>query len=64
LTKAKPREGDNYGITRGVLPGVRLDLMVGEKKAISRGIFGYNGPYGSLGGHCAVQKSMNYILVT
>ena len=38
-----------------------IDLMVGEKKAISRGIFGYNGPCGSLGGHCAVQKSIIYI---
>ena len=35
--------------------------VVGEKKAISRGIFGYNGPCGSLGGHCAVQKSIIYI---
>ena len=35
--------------------------MVGEKKAISRGIFGYNGPCGCLGGHCAVQKSIIYI---
>ena len=34
-----------------------LDLMVGEKKAISRGNFGYNGPCGCLGGHCAIQKS-------
>ena len=38
-----------------------VDLMVGEKKAISRGTFGYNGPCGSLGGHCAVQKSIIYI---
>ena len=40
---------------------VHVDLMVGEKKAISRGTFGYNGPCGSLGGHCAVQKSIIYI---
>ena len=41
--------------------GLQIDLMVGEKKAISRGIFGYNGPCGCLGGHCAVQKSIIYI---
>ena len=29
--------------------------------AISLGSFGYNGPCGSLGGHCAVQKSIFFI---
>ena len=35
--------------------------MVGEKKAISRGAFRYNGPYGCQDGHCAVRKSVIYI---
>ena len=35
--------------------------MVGEKKAISRGGFRYNGPCGCQDGHCAVRKSVIYI---
>ena len=42
-------------------PQVGLDLMVGEKKAISRGVFRYNGPCGCQDGHCAVRKSVIYI---
>ena len=42
-------------------PHVRVDLMVGEKKAISRGFFRYNGPFGCQDGHCAVRKSVIYI---
>ena len=38
-----------------------VDLMVGEKKAISRGFFRYNGPFGCQDGHCAVRKSVIYI---
>ena len=38
-----------------------VDLMVGEKKAISRGVFRYNGPCGCQDGHCAVRKSVIYI---
>ena len=38
-----------------------LGLMVGEKKAISRGGFRYNGPCGCQDGHCAVRKSVIYI---
>ena len=38
-----------------------LGLMVGEKKAISRGVFRYNGPCGCQDGHCAVRKSVIYI---
>ena len=44
----------------GVWPA-GLDLMVGEKKAISRGLFRYNGPCGCQDGHCAVRKSIIYI---
>ena len=38
-----------------------VDLMVGEKKAISRGFFRCNGPCGCQDGHCAVRKSVIYI---
>ena len=38
-----------------------VDLMVGEKKPISRGFFRYNGPCGCQDGHCAVRKSVIYI---
>ena len=38
-----------------------LDLMEGEKRAISRGVFRYNDPCGCQDGHCAVRKSVVYI---
>ena len=44
--------------SRGSTP---VDLMVGEKKAISRGFFRYNGPCECQDGHCAVRKSVIYI---
>ena len=56
-----PQEAIITGDPRTCIEGLLIGLMVGEKKAISRGFFRYNGPCGCQDGHCAVRKSVIYI---
>ena len=61
ISRSGARAGGLCSLTPRCQCHVSLDLMVGEKKAISRGVFRYNGPCGCQDGHCAVRKSVIYI---
>ena len=57
----RPRSKTGFQTGCGSMGAPLLDLMVGEKKPISRRFFRYNGPCGCQDGHCAVHKSVIYI---